>query len=56
MQILHIPAVTVEVGDLYKADGSYNDPPLSVDQVDKMLAENLTVLPAVAQMFAAQEG
>lgn len=54
MQVLHIPALTVEVGDLYKPDGSYNDPPLSADQVDKMLRENREIIQAVAQKVSTQ--
>ena len=51
MQVRHIPAVTVEVGNKFKADGSFNDAPLSIDQIDGIYAENAAVLPAVAAMF-----
>ncbi|MDO4479141.1 MAG: M14 family zinc carboxypeptidase [Lachnospiraceae bacterium] len=52
MQILHKPAVTVEVAAKLKPDGSYNDPPLSLDQVAGVFERNADVLPVVAEMFA----
>lgn len=51
MQVRHIPAVTVEVGNKFKADGTYNDAPLSIDQIDGIYAENAQILPAVAKLF-----
>lgn len=52
MQILHIPSVTIEVADNYKADGSYNDPPIPNDQVTSIYERNASILPALADMFA----
>ena len=52
MQILHIPSVTIEVGDNYTADGSYNDPPLSADQASSIYERNKHILAALADAFA----
>ena len=51
MQVEHIPSLTVEVGNKFKADGSFNDAPLSIDQIDGIYAENANVLPAVGWFF-----
>ena len=51
MQVEHIPSLTLEVGNKFKADGSFNDAPLSIDQIDGIFVENAYVLPAVAWFF-----
>lgn len=51
MQIVQIPALTIEVGRKFKDDGSYNDPPLAISEFPLMWKENSSMIPAIAQFF-----
>jgi len=53
MQIVQIPALTIEVGRKFKDDGSYNDPPLDISEFPLIWEENQQMLPAIADFFVS---
>lgn len=53
MQIVQIPALTIEVGRKFKDDGSYNDPPLDISEFPLIWDENQQMIPAIADFFVS---
>ena len=52
MQVLELPAITIETGRRFKDNGDYNDTPLTIDQFPLIWAENQFTVPAIAGFFA----
>ena len=52
MQVLELPAITIETGRKFKDNGDYNDTPLTDDQFPLIWEENHYVVAAVGNFFA----